>query len=117
MARPRALIAALALLVSTEQALAQEPALTDAQQAGRMLASQSCVVCHFPLQSGAHTYAPRLSRQSLSGDDGALRTVIAEGTPRMPGFKHMYSPDQIGAIVQYIKTLAPPPPAPAAKAP
>ena len=90
------------------------PSLTDEQELGRRLISQACVVCHFPLQRGAHTYGPRLSRESLSGNEDAMRTVIAEGTPRMPGFKHMLDSQQIGAIVQYIKTLAPAPP-PAAK--
>lgn len=116
MVRSSVLAAVAVLLSSSGLALAQQasqPKLTEAQELGRRLTSQSCVVCHFPLQSGAHTYGPRLSRDSLSGDEGAIRTVIGDGTPRMPGFKHMYSAAQIGAIVQYIRTLAPVPPVPA----
>lgn len=110
----RALI--LALLTGSSPVLAQQPPLTETQELGRKLTSQACVVCHFPLQRGAHTYGPRLSRDSLSGDESALRTVIADGTPKMPGFKHMLDGEQIGAIVQYIKTIVPAPPPAAASA-
>ena len=112
MVRPGSIAAIAMLLTLATPGQAQQaapPPLTEAQDLGRKLTSQSCVVCHFPLQRNAHTYAPRLSRESLSGDDGAMRTVIAEGTPRMPGFKYMYDASQIGAIVAYLKTLAPVP--------
>jgi mono/diheme cytochrome c family protein len=36
-----------------------------------------------------------------------MRDLIANGTPRMPGFKYTYSPDQIAAIAAYLKTLPP----------
>jgi len=41
-----------------------------------------------------------------------MREVISNGTPRMPGFKYHFEPDQIEAIVAYLKTV----PAPAAAA-
>jgi mono/diheme cytochrome c family protein len=47
-----------------------------------------------------------------------MRDVIANGTPRMPGFKYQFEPTQIAAIVAYLMTVpAPPPatPAPAAR--
>jgi mono/diheme cytochrome c family protein len=54
-----------------------------------------------------------LSRETLGGDEELIREYIGNGTPRMPGFRYHFAPDQINAIVQYIKTV-PPQPAPAA---
>ena len=103
---------ALAATAWTATAWAQPAgtaSLTQSQELGRILTSQSCVVCHFPLQRGAHTYGPRLSRESAGGDDTALREIIGNGTPRMPGFKYMFNDDQMSAVIQYIKTLPPGP--------
>ena len=36
-----------------------------------------------------------------------LRQVIADGTPNMPGFKHLLEPAQIAAIAAYLKTVPP----------
>jgi mono/diheme cytochrome c family protein len=43
-----------------------------------------------------------------------MRDVIANGTPRMPGFKFQFEPPQIAAIVAYLKTVPAPTPAPPA---
>jgi len=90
-------------------ACAQSAGLNETQELGRILTSQSCVVCHFPLQRGAHTYGPRLSMETLGGDEGLLKEMIGTGTQRMPGFKYMFDEKQIGAVVQFIKTLPPGP--------
>jgi mono/diheme cytochrome c family protein len=42
-----------------------------------------------------------------------MREVISNGTPNMPGFKYHFAPDQIDAIVSYLKTLPAPPARPA----
>jgi mono/diheme cytochrome c family protein len=42
-----------------------------------------------------------------------MHDIIANGTPRMPGFKYHFKPEQIDAIVAYLMTV-PPPEAPAA---
>ncbi len=86
--------------------------LSDSQELGRKLTSQSCVVCHFPLQHSALTYGPRLSRETMMGDEASLRAVISEGSQRMPGFKHMFNDEQIGAVISFIKSLPPPAEAP-----
>ena len=41
-----------------------------------------------------------------------MREVISNGTPNMPGFKYHFDPDQIDAIVSYVKMLPAPPPNP-----
>ena len=81
--------------------------LIAAQQLGRQLFGQSCAVCHLKQQLGSATYGPPLSKASLGGQDDVMREVIANGTPRMPGFKYHFAPTQIDAIVQYLKTVPP----------
>ncbi len=88
--------------------------LTDQQRLGRQLLSQSCGVCHLPPARGARTYGPPLSKTSTGGDDALMRKIIAEGTARMPAFKHFLQPAQIDAIVAFVRTVPAPPPAPAA---
>jgi mono/diheme cytochrome c family protein len=85
---------------------------TDTQREGLRLFSQSCGVCHTVLQQRTRQYGPVLSRETLGGDEELIREYIGNGTPRMPGFRYYFAPEQINAIVQYIKTV-PPQPAPA----
>jgi len=111
-------IALMALAAFPQGATAQqaEQPLTDKQLLGRNLFAQSCVVCHVKVQltSFGH-YGPPLSKMSLGGQDDVMRDFIGNGTPNMPGFKYHFRPEQIDAIVAYLKTL--PVPAPAAPAP
>jgi mono/diheme cytochrome c family protein len=88
--------------------------MTAQQLRGRDLFNQSCMVCHVKLQiTSPAKYGPDLSKNALGGQDAVMREVISNGTPNMPGFKYHFEPDQIDAIVAYLKTL--PAPAPAAK--
>jgi mono/diheme cytochrome c family protein len=86
-----------------------ELALNEKQTLGRNLFAQSCVVCHVKTQlTTLGHYGPPLSKMSLGGQDDVLRELISGGTPNMPGFKYHFRPDQIDAIVAYIKTLPTP---------
>ena len=104
--------AALPILASAMTAATAQDGAADQVKLGERLANQSCVVCHFAPQITSGTYAPALSKDSLDGKADVMREVIANGTPRMPGFKYQFKPQQIDAIVAYIKTLAPAPAAP-----
>jgi mono/diheme cytochrome c family protein len=95
----------------------QAGALTDTQRSGRLLFEQSCGVCHTKPTLISPLYGPALSKETLDGREDVLRAFIANGTARMPGFKTMYEPAQIDAIVQYMKTVPKPPPEPEAAAP
>jgi mono/diheme cytochrome c family protein len=86
---------------------APDAAFNDAQREGLRLFSQSCGVCHTLVQQRTKQFGPVLSRETLGGDEEAMRDFIGQGTPRMPGFRFNFEPDQIGAIVQYIKTIPP----------
>jgi mono/diheme cytochrome c family protein len=79
--------------------------LTGQLQLGRRLFEQSCGVCHTRPTLVAGMYGPELSKESAGGREDVMRDLIANGTPRMPGFKYTYSPDQIAAIAAYLKTL------------
>ena len=52
-------------------------------------------------------FGPALSRETLGGRPEIVREVIANGTPRMPGFKYNFAPAEIDAIVAYLQTLPP----------
>jgi len=93
----------LALVPVAAPAPAQEPQLL-----GMRLYNQSCRVCHTKPQLTSQQYAPPLSRVSMNGNDGALRKQIADGSPKMPGFKYHFKPAEIDAIVAYLKTVPPP---------
>ncbi len=82
-----------------------------AQREGLRLFSQSCGVCHTMVQQRTRQYGPVLSRETLGGDEELMREYIGNGTPRMPGFRFYFEPEQINAIVAYLKTV-PPQPAP-----
>jgi len=101
------LASAVAAVLVAGGALAQQPQLNETQTLGRSLFLQSCGVCHLPPQLGAPRYAPALSRDSVGGQENAMREVIANGTPRMPGFKANFTPEQIAAITAYLKTVPP----------
>ena len=104
----------LALAMSPTGASAQptggDQALDERQLLGMRLFNQSCRVCHTKPQMVSPLYGPELSRSSLGGQDTVMREVISNGTPRMPGFKYHFEPDQIDAIISYVKTLPTPPP-------
>src|SRR3977135_3362198 len=105
----RSVVVAAVVVASAYGAFAQAPdaSFSDAQKVGLRLFSQSCGVCHTLVQQRTRQYGPVLSRETLGGDEELKREYISNGTPRMPGFRYNFEPDQISAIVQYIKTVPP----------
>jgi mono/diheme cytochrome c family protein len=95
------------VMLASQAANAQSGALNDVQHQGRALFNQSCRVCHTPPSLNAPLYGPALSQDTQRGHDDVLAEIIAEGSPRMPGFKYQFSPDQITAIVAYLRTVPP----------
>ena len=83
--------------------------LDQTQALGRRLFVQSCGVCHVNVQRTSALYGPALSKESLGGREEVMREVIANGTPRMPGFQHHFARGEIDAIVAYLKTMPAPP--------
>jgi mono/diheme cytochrome c family protein len=109
--KPAGWIVLCALVASPQMASAQQGgANTDTLKTGRMLYEQSCGVCHVKPHLMAPVFGPVLTQDTLEGREELIRAFIANGSARMPGFKIMYSPDQIAAITAYIKTIPRPAP-------
>jgi mono/diheme cytochrome c family protein len=98
-----ALFGLFVLTASATGAAAQN--LTEQQVMGRQVFAQSCGVCHLPPSLGAKTYGPALNKEAGGGDDDVMREFITNGTPRMPAFKFYLKPDQIEAIISYMRTV------------
>ena len=98
------------LAAAVAQPASGDQPLDDRQLLGMRLFNQSCRVCHTKPQLTSPLYGPSLSGQSLGGQEDAMREVIRNGTPRMPGFKHHFEPAQIAAIAAYLKTIPAPAP-------
>ena len=104
-------VASVVVAVLTASGAAAQPAgdqLNDTQKLGQSLFVQSCGVCHLKPQLNSPQFAPVLSRDTLGGQENTMREVIANGTPRMPGFKYQFDQTQIAAIAAYLKTVSPP---------
>jgi len=102
-----ALFGLFVLAVSSQGANAQQAGdnLSDQQKTGRQVFAQSCGVCHLPPSLGAKTYGPPLNKEAGGGDDDVMREFITNGTPRMPAFRFYLKPDQIEAIISYVRTV------------
>ena len=81
--------------------------LSDKERLGWRLYEQSCSICHTKPNLVLGTFGPVLSRDTLNSRPELVREVIANGTPRMPGFKHHFAPAEIDAIAAYLQTLPP----------
>lgn len=98
------LVGAAVLYPESSQA---DDRLSDAQRLGRRLFEQSCGICHTKPTLASGLYAPALSRETLGGRSEVIREIVGNGTPRMPGFKYNFGPDEIDAVVAYLQTLPP----------
>jgi mono/diheme cytochrome c family protein len=108
-------LATSALLAALAEPASAQPAagLNGTSLEGRNLFTQHCVVCHVrTLVTAVQSYGPPLSKDSLGGQEDALREQISNGSPNMPGFRYNFDSREIAAIIAYLKTL-PPPGAPA----
>jgi mono/diheme cytochrome c family protein len=100
-------ISALLLGAWVQGASAADVELNQTQMLGRLLVDQHCGVCHTRPTLVSGMYGPELSRETAGGNQEVVRGIVAEGTPRMPGFKHMFNAEQIAAIAAYLAVLPP----------
>ncbi|MBI2854610.1 MAG: cytochrome c [Chloroflexi bacterium] len=76
----------------------------------KALFAANCAVCHGNNRQGVSGLGPPLTPTSLSSKSVDLVTdTITNGRPNtaMAGFKGRLTPEQINALAQYIKTVAP----------
>ena len=66
--RVSVLVAALVAAAPAAFAQAPDASFNDSQKLGLRLFSQSCGVCHTPVQQRARQFGPVLSRESLGGE-------------------------------------------------
>jgi mono/diheme cytochrome c family protein len=101
-------VTALALLLAGLQgAAAADVELNQTQLLGRRLVDQHCGVCHTRPTLVSGMYGPELSRDTAGGNQEVVRGIVENGTPRMPGFKHMFNAGEIAAIASYLAVLPP----------
>jgi mono/diheme cytochrome c family protein len=96
------------------QAQSSPATLTDTEKAGRKIFQTRCAMCHVgqdpatELADGRaprqRTFGPLLSRAQASNET-QLREKIANGGPRMPGYKLALSGEQIDQVIAFMKTL------------
>jgi mono/diheme cytochrome c family protein len=86
---------------------AEDLKLDPSQTLGRRLVDTHCGVCHTRPTLLSGMYGPELSRETAGGNQEIVRGIVANGTPRMPGFKYMFNEEQIGAIAAYLAVLPP----------
>lgn len=100
-----ALLLLLAASASAAHAQQADGNLNKKQLQGRHLLAQSCGICHLQPARGSVTYGPVLNKASVGGNDVGMRALIANGTERMPGFRHYLKAAEIDAIVAYVRTV------------
>ena len=89
--------------------------LNASQREGQYLFVQHCGLCHNKIQVNVPApNGPVVTKAVLdNGNEAQIRTQLANGSPNMPGYKLMFEPAQMDALVDYIRTLNPAPaPAP-----
>ncbi len=102
----------LTLIACTERAPGS-PEGGNAQNLGGELYLEHCAECHEMQHPELHKQPPRLhglfSRKTLPdgapATDEQVRKTIVEGTGTMPAFDQRLSPEEVGALVQYLHQL------------
>ena len=107
----------LALAAGAQQSSssASSAALNDLQTKGKVLYNQNCRLCHTPEAAKAKDPTPGESvGPSLVGlfgpprsrAEAAVKVFVQAGVPnKMPGFRYGLKPEEIDAIIAYLKTL------------
>lgn len=102
------LLIALCPVVLAAQEARTDSSLSDTQMVGQRLFLQRCGVCHLQPTYTGRLFGPALYKDIVQGKEAVLRTFIANGSKRMPGFKYELNPSEIAAIVEYLKTVPKP---------
>ena len=80
--------------------------LSEEERQGGFLFRQRCYACHYSALSPV-SYGPRLSQKQVEGREELARATIADGTSRMPAFRHGLTAAQIDLIIAYLKKVKP----------
>ena len=93
--------------VYDKKQLLATPALSDDALKGRALWLQRCAFCHDGVgQPTYKTMGPWLDAEIIKSlGENVLRTIIATGTPQMPGFRYGLQPQQVDELIAFLKTV------------
>ena len=97
---------------------AQSPQLSPAETSGRKIFQTRCAMCHVgqdpatemglatgtPASRRPSTFGPLLSKAQAT-DEAKLRDKITNGSARMPAYKLSLTPDEIGQVMAFLKTV------------
>jgi mono/diheme cytochrome c family protein len=109
------LVGVFLFVASPVMVAAQQGNLNAVQFEGKGLFKQRCTVCHLatvvgtengkPVVSTNKTYGPMLSKDMVIPAEAAIREQIMKGSDKMPAFQYGLKPEQITAIIEYLKTV------------
>jgi mono/diheme cytochrome c family protein len=83
-----------------------------AQETGESLFKGKCAMCHGPDGAGKTMMGEKLKIPDLHAadvqkkSDADLKTMIAKGKDKMPGYETKLSKEQIDSVVAFIRDLA-----------
>jgi mono/diheme cytochrome c family protein len=109
------LLAATFLLLagcSAEKKASPPPPLTPQQERGQRLLSANCQVCHETMNDDLRQgpslkglYKKRSLPSGAPANDERVRDAILMGRPNMPGYRNMFTDDQVSDLIAYLHTL------------
>lgn len=82
-----------------------------AEQTGAELFKGKCAACHGPDGKGQTAMGKNLKLRDLSSEeiqkqsDSDLKATIENGKGKMPSYKGKLTDEQVGTLVQYIRSL------------
>ncbi len=100
---------ALAVLVSSTVCLAEEPKQIDAKR----IYNNNCAKCHGrfgkPTKRGKRLGAPNFSNRfwQVSVTDEQIVDTITYGKNKMPGWRKVFTTEEIKAAARWVRVLAP----------
>jgi mono/diheme cytochrome c family protein len=86
------------------------PQLSEEESKGEEIFLQRCSLCHVrkvvkPYKSYGPSLKGVLAKDADEDQESFVRQFIQNGTDKMPGFKYGLTPNQIAAVMAYLKTL------------
>jgi len=86
--------------------------LTEQQARGRRLFGQSCAQCHRAYSSETQAgpslqgvFKKQTLPSGIPANDDRVRENILLGRAKMPGFRNLFSDDQVDDLIAYLHTL------------
>lgn len=90
-----------------KQQLLNAPVVSEEVYRGRTIWLQRCAYCHDGVgQPSYNTMGPWIDGERVQLlTEVAIRAIVAAGTERMPGFSYALTPQQVGEVIAFLKTV------------